>query len=98
MTGEFSFNRDTFFEKNNSNKGKFLPQIVATFFYLWLLLFEESLLSKVEDLTHINCTEYDLAFSKINITLYSSFFKINDKTLRLFENSNAKKNLGTSNK
>ncbi|RNA08726.1 hypothetical protein BpHYR1_051464 [Brachionus plicatilis] len=39
MTGEFSFNRDTFFEKNNSNKRKFLPQIVATFFYLWLLLF-----------------------------------------------------------
>ncbi|RNA07126.1 hypothetical protein BpHYR1_012889 [Brachionus plicatilis] len=43
MTGEFSFNRDTFFEKNNSNKGKFLPQIVATFFYLWLLLFEDAL-------------------------------------------------------
>ncbi|RNA01136.1 hypothetical protein BpHYR1_000427 [Brachionus plicatilis] len=40
MTGEFSLNRDTFFEKNNSNKRKFLPQTVATFFYLWLLLFE----------------------------------------------------------
>ncbi|RMZ95518.1 hypothetical protein BpHYR1_045847 [Brachionus plicatilis] len=40
MTGEFSFNRDTFLEKNNSNKRKFLPKIVATFFYLWLLLFE----------------------------------------------------------
>ncbi|RNA08873.1 hypothetical protein BpHYR1_020644 [Brachionus plicatilis] len=40
MTGEFSSNRDTFFEKNNSNKGKFLPQIVVTFFYMWFLLFE----------------------------------------------------------
>ncbi|RNA41006.1 hypothetical protein BpHYR1_044529 [Brachionus plicatilis] len=46
MTGEFSFNRDTFFEKNNSNKRKFLPQIVATFFYFWLVLFEFKLFTQ----------------------------------------------------
>ncbi|RNA36300.1 hypothetical protein BpHYR1_016597 [Brachionus plicatilis] len=80
MTGEFSFNRDTFFEKNNSNKGKFLPQINSKCMNFLLFEFLEEIIALLIGNKLANVKKYCLTTLVFNYPLFRNVILVKNKS------------------